>query len=486
MSNRDHGMLVGGERRSAVAWWEVPNRHTGEVFARFPVATAGDVDGALTSAYESRGACAAMPVYERARVLREVADGVARRREAFGRVVAMEAGKPIRDCLGEVDRCVQTLRLSVGESERLGAEVMRLDHGSGQEGTTAELRRVPRGVVGMITPFNFPLNLVAHKVGPAVAAGCPFVLKVADKTPISGLMLCELLLEAGWVSGGVSVVCPRVEDVGPIAEDGRVAMVSFTGSDVVGWGIAERVGGRKPVALELGGDAAVVIDEALTDADLAYAADRITFGAFYSGGQSCISVQRVLVHASKIDAFRSMLVERVSGLKRGAWDDPETFVGPVVDTAAADRIESWIEEARAAGATVLIGGEREGNVIAPCLLEGVPTDGSVSLGCREIFGPVAVLSSFDSFGEALERVNASEFGLQAGVFSRDTEHLEHAASVLEVGGLVVNDIPSFRVDAMPYGGVKRSGVGREGPRFAVEEMTELRTIVRRPLPGGAA
>lgn len=482
-------MLIGGEERGVGEdggdWWEVPNRHTGEVFARFPVATSGDVEEAIACAHKARRACRVFGSGERARVLREAADAVAGRRDAFARVVAMEAGKPIRDAFGEVDRCVQTLRLSAGEAERLGGELLRLDHGSGQEGTVGEVWREPVGVVGMVTPFNFPLNLVAHKVGPAVAAGCPFVLKVADKTPVSGAMLCGLLVEAGWVREAVNVVCPRVEDVGPVVSDERVRMVSFTGSDVVGWGIADRVGGRKRVALELGGDAAVVVDETLGDADLAYAADRVVFGAFYSAGQSCISVQRVLVQRGVYERFRGMLVERMGGLRRGAWDDAETFVGPVVDGAAADRVMAWIDEAVVAGARVVAGGKRiEGDVIEPTLVEGVPVDGSVKLGCSEVFGPVAVMSSFEGFGEAVERVNASKYGLQAGVFTRDVERARYAAERIEAGGVVLNDVPSFRVDAMPYGGVKASGVGREGPRYVVEEMSELKVALRRPLPDG--
>lgn len=474
-------MLIGGEERAASELWDVPNRHTGDVFARFPIATADDVEDALAAAFSSRVACNAFLPGDRARVLLDVAHAVTNRREEFARTVAMEAGKPIRDAIGEVDRCIQTLRLSASEAVRLGGRMMDLGHGSGQERTVGELQREPVGVVGMVTPFNFPLNLVAHKVGPAVAAGCPFVLKVADKTPISGAMLCRLLIEAGWVPGGVSVLCPRIEDVEPIVVDSRVRMVSFTGSDTVGWAIAERISGRKRVALELGGDAAIVVDETLDASDLEYAADRIVFGAFYSAGQSCISVQRIYVHSNSYDRFRSMLSERIDKLAHGSWDDPETFVGPVVNSEAAERVLRWIHQAVEAGASIIRGGQRSsGNVINPTLMEDVPA--SVALGCKEVFGPVALLHRFDTFSEVVSAVNCSEYGLQAGVFTRDIERAEFASSELEVGAVILNDVPSFRVDAMPYGGTKQSGIGREGPAFAIQEMTEMKLVVRRPLP----
>lgn len=336
-------------------------------------------------------------------------------------------------------------------------------------------QRVPVGPCSFITPFNFPLNLVAHKVAPAIAAGCPFILKPSDRTPVSALIMAEILAETELPEGAFSVLPVRLEDIGPLIEDDRLKLLSFTGSEKVGWELKARAG-RKKVVLELGGNAACVVDEA-PGAPLDFIADRVAQGAFFQAGQSCISVQRVLVHASLYDALREKLVERAKALRPGHPSDEATTLGPMIDEPAARRLEGWIQQAVQRGARVLAGGGRRGSVLDATVLEGVPEDASLS--SEEAFGPVVLLQPFDSFDEALAQVNSGRFGLQAGLFTQDLSRAMKAWDELEVGGVVVGDVPSFRVDTMPYGGVKGSGIGREGVKYAIEDMTELRLLVLR-------
>jgi acyl-CoA reductase-like NAD-dependent aldehyde dehydrogenase len=352
-------------------------------------------------------------------------------------------------------------------------EVLPMDISPRSRTYSGKWKRVPIGVCSFISPFNFPLNLAAHKVAPAIAAGCPFVLKPASLTPIGALIIGEILAETDLPEGAFSILPCTRDGAGRFTTDERLKLLSFTGSPGVGWDLKAKAG-KKKVILELGGNAAVVVDE---DADLEDAVERIIVGAFYQSGQSCIGVQRILIHENVYEAFKSKLVEQTKKLKSGDPKDPDTFIGPMISEKEASRLHGWIEEAVGDGATLLCGGSRDGAMLEATLLENVPGDHDVV--CKEAFGPVAVLSSFSSFDRALEEVNNSEFGLQAGVFTRDIYRAEKAWRKLEVGGVIIGDIPSWRVDHMPYGGVKDSGLGREGIRWAMEDMTEIRLMVLR-------
>ena len=452
---------------------DVLDKYTGEVATRVALADDAAIDAAAAAAVAAAEPMAALAAYERQAVLEHCVARFEERFEELALALCVEAGKPIRDSRGEVSRLIDTFKLAAGESVRMVGEVMPLDVTPRARGYRGQWRRVPIGPCSFISPFNFPLNLAAHKVAPALAVGCPFVLKPASLTPIGALVIGEVLAETDLPKGAFSILpCGRAH-ADRFTTDERFKLLSFTGSPAVGWDLKARAG-KKPVVLELGGNAAVIVDG---DADLDDAVERIVFGAFYQSGQSCIGVQRILVHEAVIDAFRERLVKRTESLVAGDPKDEETFVGPLISEKEAKRIESWIGEAVAAGATLLCGGEREAAIVTPALLENVPLDQSVV--AKEAFGPVAVISGFSDFDAALDQVNDSQFGLQAGVFTNDLRHVERAWERLEVGGVVIGDVPSWRVDHMPYGGVKESGIGREGLRFAMEDMTEIRNLVIR-------
>ena len=388
--------------------------------------------------------------------------------------LCVEAGKPINDARGEVTRLIDTFRIAAGEATRIGGEVLELAISARTDGYRGMTRRVPIGVCSFITPFNFPLNLVAHKVAPAIAAGCPFVLKPAAKTPVGALIIAEVLAETDLPKGAFSVMPCSNEDAAQLIEDERIALLSFTGG-LVGWDLKARAG-RKKVTLELGGNAACIVD-ADPGAPLDHVVERLVFGGYYQSGQSCISVQRIYAHTDIHDTLRRKLKAAVAKLRMGNPREESTFIGPMIDEDAAKRVESWIASARKAGAKVLVGGPREGNLLSAALLEKVPRD--ADLYRKEAFGPVALIEPFDDFDAAIDAVNDSEFGLQAGVFTGRLDHAMRAWDRLEVGGVVVGDVPSFRVDNMPYGGIKQSGLGREGVRCAIEDMTEPRLLVIR-------
>ncbi|MEM7681495.1 MAG: aldehyde dehydrogenase family protein [Planctomycetota bacterium] len=465
-------------------WLAVSDKFTGDDACRVSQAGPEHVERAIAMACNAAPAMRAMPSHARRAVLNHCAHRFTERADELADALCVEAGKPIRDCRGEVARLIDTFRLAGDEALRAHAgEVLPLDVSPRAEGYRGMTRRVPVGPCAFITPFNFPLNLVAHKVAPAIAAGCPFVLKPADLTPVGALIVGEVLAEADLPAGAFSILPMKVEHASPLVEDDRLKLLSFTGSTAVGWALKAKAG-KKKVVLELGGDAAAVLDETLTEQDLEDAVQRLIVGAFYQSGQSCIGVQRILAHRSIYATLRDRLVEATRKLAVGDPKLEETFVGPIITGAHAERIERWVQEAVDAGATRLCGGGRDGRVVEPTLLENVP--GGVKLACEEAFGPVAHLSAFEAFDEALERVNASRFGLQAGVFTRDVHRVMQAWDVLEVGGVVANDVPSWRVDHMPYGGVKDSGLGREGLRYAIEDMTEPRLLVLRDRPTSPA
>jgi len=458
---------------------EVLDKYSGEVATRTAFVDAATVDRAIAAAYDAREAMAAFTPDRRRDVLEHCVRRFGDRAEELALALCIEAGKPIRDARGEVTRLIDTFRIAAAEATRVEGETVELQISERSRGYRGMVKRVPIGVCSFITPFNFPLNLVAHKVAPAIAAGCPFVLKPAAKTPIGALIIGEILAETDLPEGAFSILACSNEDAAALTEDERIALLSFTGG-LVGWDLKARAG-RKKVTLELGGNAACIVD-ADPGVTLDHLVDRLVFGAYYQSGQSCISVQHILAHRDVYDTLRRKLKARVAALKMGNPRDEDTFIGPVIDEAAARRIEGWVAAARKGGARRLAGGAREGNMLPATLMEDVPRDSD--LYRQEVFGPVTCLQAFDDFDAALETVNASDFGLQAGVFTARLDHAMRAWDRLEVGGVVVGDVPSFRVDNMPYGGVKQSGLGREGVRYAIEDMTEPRLLVIRDQPGG--
>jgi len=452
---------------------EVLDKFSGEVATRVALADDAAIDRAIACAVEATEPMAALAAYERQAVLDHCVERFRERFDELAMALCVEAGKPIKDARGEVTRLIDTFRIASEESVRIGGEVMPLDISPRARGYTGMWKRVPIGPCSFISPFNFPLNLAAHKVAPALAVGCPFVLKPASLTPIGALVIGEVLAETDLPKGAFSILPCTRDGAARFTEDDRLKLLSFTGSPGVGWDLKARAG-KKPVVLELGGNAAVIVD---ADADLDDAVERIVFGAFYQSGQSCIGVQRIIVHSAVYDEFRDRLVKATSALRMGDPKDESTFIGPMISEKEASRLHGWIESAVAAGAALLCGGNREGAMLEATLLESVPGDADVV--CQEAFGPVAVLSRFDDFDAALAEVNDSVFGLQAGIFTRDLYKAQRAWNVLHVGGVVIGDVPSWRVDHMPYGGVKESGLGREGVKFAIEDMTEIRLMVIR-------
>lgn len=451
----------------------VSDKFSGEIVTRVALASDATVDEAIAHAVRAVEPMRALAAYERRDILDHCVTRFTERKGELAEALCIEAGKPIRDSRGEVDRLIDTFRVASGESTRMVGEVLPMDISPRARGYTGMWKRVPIGVCSFITPFNFPLNLVAHKVAPALAVGCPFVLKPASATPIGALIIGEVLSETTLPAGAFSILPVKGENAARFAEDPRIKLLSFTGSPSVGWGLKARAG-KKRVLLELGGNAAVIVD---ADADLDDAVARIVTGAFYQSGQSCISVQRVMVHKSIYDAFKTRLIAATSKVIAGNPRREETFIGPMISEDEAARLDTWVRAAVDRGAKVLAGGRRQGAMFEATLLENVPKDADVC--AKEAFGPVAVLSTFDDFDAALGEVNDSVYGLQAGVFTRDLYQAQKAWDRLEVGGVIVGDVPSFRVDHMPYGGVKESGQGREGIRFSMEEMTEPRLLVVR-------
>ncbi|MEK7657459.1 MAG: aldehyde dehydrogenase family protein [Elusimicrobiota bacterium] len=414
-----------------------------------------------------------LPAHARAKALEAVSEGIRTEREAFARLICEEVGKPLKEARREVDRAAFTFRWAAGEALRAVGEIVPLDLDAGGEGRLAMIRRVPRGPCLFITPFNFPLNLAAHKVAPAMAVGAPFLLKPAPQAPKTAEKFSAVLKASGWPEDAFAVLPCSNEAAERLARDDRFAVLSFTGSAGVGWKL-KALSPRKHVVLELGGNAGAVV---ASDAELPWAAARCAWGAFYYMGQVCISVQRIFVEEPVYDRFKDYFLKNVAELKAGDPKDDSVDIGPLIDAKAADRVEAWIKEAVSKGGRLLAGGTREGNLIHPTVVEDPPQ--GCALCCEEVFGPVATLEKVPSVDEAFRRIGSGRYGLQAGVFTRDMDSILAAWDELEVGGIIVNDIPSYRSEAMPYGGVKESGVGREGIRAAMEEFTEPRTLVLR-------
>ncbi|MGA7820331.1 MAG: aldehyde dehydrogenase family protein, partial [Candidatus Sulfotelmatobacter sp.] len=450
---------------------DVRSPFDGSIVGRVSQARREHAEAAIAASVKAFGTTRRLPAFERQRVLRRVAGAIAERREEFSRTVVQEAGKPIKLARIEVDRAIFIFNVAAEEATRIYGDYLPLDWQEYTAGRWGIVKRYPLGPVAGITPFNFPLHLVAHKVAPAIAAGCSMVLKPAPQTPLSSLLLAECIQQAGWPDGGLNVLPLSNEDAGLLVTDERIKLISFTGSVPVGWDIKRRAG-KKKVALELGGNAGAIVH---SDADLAYAAERCVSGGFGYAGQTCISVQRILVEDSVYGKFTDLLVEGTKKLKTGDPMDESTDVGPLIRESDAVRVINWIDEAVHAGARLLCGGERKGSIVRPTVLTG--TKPEMKVNCQEIFGPVVTVEPYQSFDEALRRINNSNYGLQAGLFTRDVKLLFQAYDELEVGALIAGDIPSFRIDQMPYGGIKDSGIGREGLRYAIEEMTEPKLLV---------
>jgi acyl-CoA reductase-like NAD-dependent aldehyde dehydrogenase len=465
------GFLVAGRWFEEGAPYEVRSPYDHSIVGRTWAATRDHANQAIAAAVAAFGTTRRLPAFERQRVLRAVAQGIAGRREEFARMICLEAGKPIKSARTEVDRAVFTFNIAAEEATRIHGEYLPLDWQESTVGRWAMVRRFPIGPISGITPFNFPLNLVVHKVAPAIATGCSMVLKPAPQTPMTALLMAEVIQQAGWPDGGLNVLLLSNEDTAPLIEDDRIKMVSFTGSATVGWQIKSRAG-KKRVALELGGNAGVIIH---SDADLAYAAQRCVMGGYGYGGQTCISVQRVLVERSAYGKVAELLVNGASRLRSGDPMEETTDVGPLIREQDAIRTAEWVKEAVAGGARVLCGGQRNGWFLEPTVLTNTKPD--MRVNCQEVFGPVVTVEPYDRFEQALELVNHSPYGLQAGIFTRDAKLIFQAFEELEVGGLMAGEVPTFRADQMPYGGVKDSGFGREGVRYTIEEMTEPRLLM---------
>ena len=467
---QERKLLLDGEWIETGEWQDVDSPYSGETVARVARAGAEHARKALDAA--ERAMSSPLPAHARAAILDRVAALLQERHDEVAQTISAEAGKPMKAARVEAERAVSTYTMAAVEARRLAGEVVPMDASAAGVGKVAYTMRVPIGIVGAITPFNFPLNLVAHKVAPALAAGCAVVLKPAGHTPLSALLLGELETEAGLPPGWLNVLVGPSAEIGDvIVEDERVKLITFTGSSGVGWKIRERAV-KKRVNLELGNATPVVVE---ADADIEEAATKLAANAFSFAGQSCISVQRIYVKREAYNDFVSRFVPKVQALKVGDPGEEDTDVGPVIDEDARDRITSWVEEAKSAGATVLTGGEVVDGLLQPTVLADATPDMKVS--CQEVFGPLCTVSPYDSSEEAFELANATEYGLQAGIFTANLKTALAAAAALDFGGVTVNEAPTFRADQMPYGGVKESGNTKEGPHYAVREMTEERLVV---------
>jgi acyl-CoA reductase-like NAD-dependent aldehyde dehydrogenase len=466
---------IAGSAEQGASTLTVSHPYDGTEVAEVAVPGAEQVERAVAAAAGVARSFAASPAHVRATALNTVADLIAERAEEIAETITAENGKPLKWADVEVARAQATFRFAAEEARRLVGDLQRLDTDAGGEGRLAVVRRRSRGPVLAIAPFNFPLNLVAHKVAPAIAVGAPVVVKPASATPLTALLLGEILADAGLPDGAFSVLPVAGDQMRSLVTDPRLPVISFTGSTEVGWSIADAAP-RKHVVMELGGNsAAVVCPDWASEEDLDLAAERIAVFGNYQGGQSCIAVQRVIVHSDVADRFVPRLVDAVRRLRTGDPHDPEVEVGPLIDTAAAERVEKWVGEAVSAGGVLLTGGGRDGTSVQPTVLRDVPPDASVVR--QEVFGPVLVVSVVDSVAAAFEQADATDYGLQAGVFTHDVATAFAAASAIDVGGVVIGDVPSYRADQMPYGGVKGSGTGREGVRSAMLEYTQDQVVV---------
>jgi len=466
-----HGFYLDGKWLEEGEILEVRAPYDGAVVARVYQGRREHAEAAIAAAVKAFGTTRRLPAFERQRVLRRIADGIQARKEEFARTLAQEAGKPIKSARLEVERAVFTFNIAAEETVRGYGEYLPLDWQQSTAGRWGIVKRFPLGPIAGITPFNFPLNLVAHKVAPAIAAGCSMVLKPAPQTPLSALLLAEVIQQAGWPDGGFNAILLSNEDSGLLVTDERIKLISFTGSTAVGWSIKANAG-KKKVLLELGGNSGVIVH---SDADLAYAAGRCVTGGFYYSGQACNGVQRIFAEQSVFGKFIELLLQGVSKLKLGDPLDESSDLGPLIRESDAIRAYDWVQEAVRGGARLLCGGRRKGFMLEPTVLTN--TKPTMKVNCQEIFAPVVTVEPYTDFATALRQINNSPYGLQAGLFTRDAKLIFQAYEELEIGGLIAGDVPTFRIDHMPYGGVKDSGLGREGLRYAIEEMTEPKLLV---------
>ncbi|MEO5858533.1 MAG: aldehyde dehydrogenase family protein [Pyrinomonadaceae bacterium] len=464
-------ILIAGEWSDSDESFAVNNPYNAEHLADVANANAGLIGRSLDAARSAADKMRSLPRFHIAKGLRAISAGIESRKDEFTRTIALESAKPFIYARGEVERAIATFSWAAGEAERYAGETIPIDVQPPGRGKWCRTIRVPRGVIYGITPFNFPLNLVAHKVAPALAAGNSIIIKPSPRTPLTSLLLGEVFLESGLPSSALQIVPTNVENIPRIVNDNRIAMVSFTGSAAVGWDLKNKVG-KKPIALELGGNAPVIIDES---ADLERSLSRTLTGAFAYSGQVCISVQRVYIHSSKFDQWIAAFIERTKALKKGDPLDEKTQISVMIDQAAGERAEGWINEATSMGAELLFGGSCYGSFLEPSIL--TTTDPEMKIVAEEAFAPVVIVEPFEDFSDAIQMANNSKYALQAGVFSNDQKNIDLAVDRLEYGGIIINDAPIFRVDNMPYGGMKESGFGREGVRYAMDEMSEIKLAV---------
>jgi len=469
--NKSYEILIGKELTKGSSTIPVINPFTGEPFAQVCLADSDAIEKAIILAEKAFKKTRILPAYQRSQICSEVAAGIQRRSEEFARVIVQESGKPLIYARGEVARSISTFEIASQEALRLDGEMLTLDITESAQGKAGLTRRFPIGPIAGISPFNFPLNLVAHKVAPALACGNPIILKPASSTPLTALLLGEIVQNTQAIEGSFSVLPCSTKDATPLVEDSRLKMITFTGSPNVGWDIKKRAG-RKKVVLELGGNAGVIVEP---DAEINLAAKKIAFGAFVYSGQVCISIQRAYIHSSRYDDFLESLIKATKELISGDPLDESVTIGPMIDQDNAERIELWVNEAVAKGAKILIGGNRDKNYYPPTILTDVKPN--LPVACSEAFGPILIINSYTNFNDAIKGVNNTDFGLQAGVFTNNMNKALGAFNQLDVGGVVINDIPTFRVDNMPYGGVKDSGFGREGIKYSLREMTEIKLLV---------
>ena len=469
--NKTYEILIGKELTKGSSTIPVINPFTGEPFAQVCLADSDAIEKAIILAEKAFKKTRILPAYQRSQICSEVAAGIQRRSEEFARVIVQESGKPLIYARGEVARSISTFEIASQEALRLDGEMLTLDITESAQGKAGLTRRFPIGPIAGISPFNFPLNLVAHKVAPALACGNPIILKPASSTPLTALLLGEIVQNTQAIEGSFSVLPCSTKDATPLVEDSRLKMITFTGSPNVGWDIKKRAG-RKKVVLELGGNAGVIVEP---DAEINLAAKKIAFGAFVYSGQVCISIQRAYIHSSIYDDFLESLIKATKELISGDPLDESVTIGPMIDQDNAERIELWVNEAVAKGAKILIGGNRDKNYYPPTILTDVKPN--LPVACSEAFGPILIINSYTNFNDAIKDVNNTDFGLQAGVFTNNMNKVLGAFNQLDVGGVVINDIPTFRVDNMPYGGVKDSGFGREGIKYSLREMTEIKLLV---------
>jgi acyl-CoA reductase-like NAD-dependent aldehyde dehydrogenase len=467
----DFPIFINGEFRKTKEILEIRSPYDNHLIGHTYKANTEEIEAAIEASVNSFSKTKKMPIYERVEKLALIIDDLRANKEEFARIICEEAGKAISTSRVEAERAVMTFTDALEESKRIRGEQLPLDYETSAQNRWGLIRRFPIGPILGISPFNFPLNLVCHKVAPALASGNTIIIKPASQTPLSALRLAQSVAKAGWPNGSFNVLPMDSNNAHLLLEDDRIKMVTFTGSPAVGWSLKNRAG-RKRVTLELGGNAGVVIHN---DADIEFAASRCALGGYAQSGQSCISVQRIYVHRDIYKTFMDAFVTKVEVLKTGDPSDEDTFVGPLISSAEVIRVNDWLREAKNSGATVITGGASTGNMMQPTILTDV--DPKQKISCQEVFAPVVIIYEYSDIDEALKQVNDSDFGLQAGLFTRDAGIIFKAYEILEVGGLIIGDVPTFRADHMPYGGTKLSGMGREGVRFAIEEMTEMKLLV---------